>query len=1212
MRGTQAILDVYQQKDSIKEIPFSVLEYNANACMKYKYVGYYKGSVDNTYTDTGTTVTNAEFTSKYTSVFRPVAAGQTDTDIAELRYVNEPDEYYDEVFVMDSIVKPHRPDPGIVKWTASFPQEFAIPGTYARIYPPNESDVFKYWRAAADGALQHPFVVYDNAFWVNKIKVSHQTYAGLPRSFKIQYLPEDGSAWTDAYTGTSGDWPSDGVLKIYYRNGAWTQTPNLEDIHDLHAGGVISDAIRIKGLRVVVVSMDAWTTNRASRVLNNNVPQEFVELSPRLALDVSSSLQSFTMTQNLSEGDSPLLVGEVSANSANVILENYSNYLTYGSGSVVDQYNLKAAYVDIYFRTYSDDTQFQTNRVFYGIVSDAEEDNEGNISLEVFDKMKLVQDRNVKNLLLMDKRISEIIRIILDRVGVTGLAFEFLNDSDDKQIPYYYFNSGSAYDALVDIAESYQFAMSYDGDGILRVFSKEKMSDTGSVDFELTYDQSGSTLPNIVEISKSRGKPVNDISINWKPHYVAREVVPGDVGKPLWYSKTQFDRQEAWNGADGEILGAAPLVRTLLKTDTVGGIQIDQEGGYYFDYNGYLKLDDEIIEYDAKEFHTKIEGNTGYTKHWVRDAAEYQELKDKTVDNARFYFTGRLRLKKRGAFNTEVQDHLVDPSATYPYSGSNSQRKFNSWKTGFYIENNGPFVNTLGQTTWRFTSGGVYNLRGTAAGGTESITRNGSESAIRITGVSEWEIRNIRPAVLSPSRDGISSFIVRDNAQTVARSCIHYYNTWAPQSIANPGTYLIPNRVGTKIRLPGYFEGDNEVGPVNLAAAGGVMMWARSSNGSKWLSGIQLEVQASSTTTRNVTIWEWINNHGYIRAQKDINVPLAPANISSFAADTDTQWIPIDLAYYAGLDGNPHLFIGNVGGSTITWAPNWTTTERNSKRSIAYGVFVRGSSTADFDNLWYSTEPRLHRIDGYLDSSKDADIEGYSIADQILEGGGDSTWYTDLQNSMYDPDKALNGQVFGMQEFGPIAHQIRVYRPDFGGSPWFNVDIPRSYKNKSEFKIPIHVMRNFDGELVVVNARKRAVALNGLVLSGYKVELFDDTYDLDDYRKSLGANDVDVIDAQIKASKTLHGLSPLDLSTDLIQTKAEAEDMWKWIVSKNAIDCDFVTAKVLGNPLIEPGDRVTIKYSDIGYSGIEKFVITSVEQSFENGLLTNLQLRRVE
>jgi hypothetical protein len=51
---------------------------------------------------------------------------------------------------------------------------------------------------------------------------------------------------------------------------------------------------------------------------------------------------------------------------------------------------------------------------------------------------------------------------------------------------------------------------------------------------------------------------------------------------------------------------------------------------------------------------------------------------------------------------------------------------------------------------------------------------------------------------------------------------------------------------------------------------------------------------------------------------------------------------------------------------------------------------------------------------------------------------------------------------------------------------------------------------------------------------------------------------------------------------------------------------------VFGNPLLEVGDKVRILYDDLGYTTSQMFIITAISQKWENGLTTQLTLRRIK
>lgn len=83
------------------------------------------------------------------------------------------------------------------------------------------------------------------------------------------------------------------------------------------------------------------------------------------------------------------------------------------------------------------------------------------------------------------------------------------------------------------------------------------------------------------------------------------------------------------------------------------------------------------------------------------------------------------------------------------------------------------------------------------------------------------------------------------------------------------------------------------------------------------------------------------------------------------------------------------------------------------------------------------------------------------------------------------------------------------------------------------------------------------------------------------------------------------------LDSTWIQRKSDAEKMANWLKeqwSKNSI---FLELQVFGNPFISVGDIVTVSYPRSGVTDTQKFLITSVKQSFDGGLETVICCRSI-
>lgn len=84
---------------------------------------------------------------------------------------------------------------------------------------------------------------------------------------------------------------------------------------------------------------------------------------------------------------------------------------------------------------------------------------------------------------------------------------------------------------------------------------------------------------------------------------------------------------------------------------------------------------------------------------------------------------------------------------------------------------------------------------------------------------------------------------------------------------------------------------------------------------------------------------------------------------------------------------------------------------------------------------------------------------------------------------------------------------------------------------------------------------------------------------------------------------------PIVINTMWVQTLSDVKSIAKWIKSKVITKGSTIDMNCFGNPLIVPGDIVTVKYGYKGLLGTEKFIVTSVTHTYEDGLETKVSCR---
>jgi len=98
------------------------------------------------------------------------------------------------------------------------------------------------------------------------------------------------------------------------------------------------------------------------------------------------------------------------------------------------------------------------------------------------------------------------------------------------------------------------------------------------------------------------------------------------------------------------------------------------------------------------------------------------------------------------------------------------------------------------------------------------------------------------------------------------------------------------------------------------------------------------------------------------------------------------------------------------------------------------------------------------------------------------------------------------------------------------------------------------------------------------------------------------------------------GELPLEFESPWIQDRATAEDLARWVMKRFGDVSAKYTVACFGNPLLEIGDIVTIRWPEKGFtveksnpssSKVQKFVISSISRRWNDGLETSVTVREI-
>ena len=453
----------------------------------------------------------------------------------------------------------------------------------------------------------------------------------------------------------------------------------------------------IRGLRVVVETMNVFDSSL-----------DLLELSPRLAVDLSDKTTSFSVTKPASDlGLTGLPVGQLLASVGNLDIFDFDQaFFPDNKDSIVSKYtsqNIQIRFYEVVKEVDGFDFYIPIKTMYSEGFPTISGTNRA-VSLPLRDLFFYFESRTAPQVFIQNASVSYAIALLLDSVGFSNYTF-FRNPGEKEEvIPFFFIRPDETIaEVLQDIARSTQTAMFFDefnnfvlmSRGYILPDEDERQTDTvlyGSKDFERVNELSNSptkeNIANIVDISFRNNEVFNDGVISYESRSIQRSygsirqasLIDRDknwIYKPvlLW----EAEGQEAVRSQNDELenqsafaLTAIPLnsdlpsIEPSVQNHRLINNVIDFGDGVYWTtrYDGYLFANGEIIRYDAIQFsvpglsqrepnNPNLEGDNV----WITSVAEYQSYFSRIPFNGKMYPTGLVRIYTEPNF--EVVDGVT-------------------------------------------------------------------------------------------------------------------------------------------------------------------------------------------------------------------------------------------------------------------------------------------------------------------------------------------------------------------------------------------------------------------------------------------------------------------------------------------------------------------------------------------------------------------------
>jgi hypothetical protein len=84
---------------------------------------------------------------------------------------------------------------------------------------------------------------------------------------------------------------------------------------------------------------------------------------------------------------------------------------------------------------------------------------------------------------------------------------------------------------------------------------------------------------------------------------------------------------------------------------------------------------------------------------------------------------------------------------------------------------------------------------------------------------------------------------------------------------------------------------------------------------------------------------------------------------------------------------------------------------------------------------------------------------------------------------------------------------------------------------------------------------------------------------------------------------------PVVFESSWLQNLSDVEALGQWIKNNIVNKGKLINLSIFGNPFIAVGDIISVKYSYQGLDGTQRFIVTNVSHSFNDGLDTEITCR---
>lgn len=433
-----------------------------------------------------------------------------------------------------------------------------------------------------------------------------------------------------------------GSLILYWNGTQWTRTASHSQLSD----SSLSNTKTIYGISVNVTGMKVYISDNengnliSDAVVKTTSPVDInlriLEVSPRLTINMSPYLQSFSISNDTDAGEYYVPVGLASSNNASMVFENMPRILNgkivpifsdnQGDSPLSGKLNKNIKFTITYDlkdelgNTIKDAANniVGSNLPLSVLFSDTwKTDEDGTVTVNAFDYAKYLQTQkttyfmHIMNSTLTNNKgsrsSSKLGRIISDWLIANNFTDFQISESISNVTVESFFSDpqNTIWEVLQELLLAYQITGYFDNNGILQFDNYLDPDDKKSKEepiFKFTDVLLDQYVPNIIGLSLEQKAQPSSIKIIYRTTApkVNTDEEDGDIQK-ISFVSTRVP-EILYEAQPYEGLGVATLKTTITDTDREIRLNTDNWNSGQFiwpEYSGYAVMGTEIIKYDG-------------------------------------------------------------------------------------------------------------------------------------------------------------------------------------------------------------------------------------------------------------------------------------------------------------------------------------------------------------------------------------------------------------------------------------------------------------------------------------------------------------------------------------------------------------------------------------------------------------------------------------